>query len=143
MIYWLTGQSGAGKTTLARRLQKLMPFALLDGDEMRNSISLGAGFSRKDREEHNLRVARLAKVLSKQMMVVVAVIAPMREVRAKIDEICEPEWIYLKRTMPEREGHFYEEPNDYPIIDNDNLTIEEATMKLLNIIKGNENDCSV
>ena len=73
-IIWLTGESGAGKTTLAKRLQEDWPCIILDGNEMRASISEGAGFSTDDRAEHNFRVARLARVLSKQMNVVVAVI---------------------------------------------------------------------
>jgi len=77
-IIWLTDPSGAGKTTLAKALLDEIPCVNLDGNEMRNSISRGAGFSRKDRGEHNLRVARLAKVLSEQMTVVVSVIAPVK-----------------------------------------------------------------
>jgi energy-coupling factor transporter ATP-binding protein EcfA2 len=134
-IIWLTGHSGAGKTTLAKRLQENWPCIILDGDEMRDSISFCAGFSRDERAEHNYRVARLAKVLSKQSNVVVAVIAPMRDVRAIIDGICFPQWVYVKRTLPEREGHFYEEPdNDYPVIDHDKLNRKESCVTLMKIL---------
>ena len=129
-IYWLTGQSGAGKTTVARRLQKEFNCVILDGDEMRDSISLGAGFSREERREHNYRVARLAKVLSEQHIVLVTVIAPMEDVRAEIDKICAPTWIYIKRTMPEREGHFYEEPDGYFTIDHNTLNVEQSVSEL-------------
>ena len=40
-IVWLTGGSGAGKTTLANLLQAEMTCVVLDGDEMRASISPG------------------------------------------------------------------------------------------------------
>ncbi|MHC4463347.1 MAG: adenylyl-sulfate kinase [Planctomycetota bacterium] len=115
-IVWLTGPSGSGKTTLARKLQEEWPCIILDGDEMRRSISEGAGFSRADRAKHNYRVARLAKELVKQMNVIVAVIAPIKEVRDTIQDVM---WIYLKRTVPEREGHFYEVSDEYPMIDCD------------------------
>lgn len=120
-LVWLTGQSGAGKTTLAYRISKELDYLVLDGDEMRDSISLNAGFSRK---EHNLKIARLAKILSNQKNIIVSVIAPMKDVREEITKICNPNWIYLKRDLPDREGHFYEEPN-YKTIDIDNGTLEE------------------
>lgn len=132
-IVWLTGQSGAGKTTVAREIQKSWSCVILDGDEMRESISLGAGFSREDRREHNLRVARLAKTLSEHHDVMVTVIAPMRDVRKAITEICNPEWIWIYRTMPEREGHFYEEPNlasrreeDYFLVNHNQLNVKQS-----------------
>ena len=125
-VIWLTGQSGAGKTTIAKELQKEFNCVILDGDEMRSSISLGAGFSREDRTEHNLRVARLANVLAKQTLVIVSVIAPIAKVRKQISKICLPTWIYIKRTIPEREGHFYEEPENYSMVDHDKLSIKES-----------------
>lgn len=125
-IIWLTGQSGAGKTTLAKALQKEWPCLILDGNEMRDSISTDIGFSRDDRTAHNFRVARLAKELSKQTNVVVSVIAPIRDVRDAISRDIDVEWIYIKRTLPEREGHFYEESTEYFTFDHDCLTIKES-----------------
>lgn len=96
-VVWFTGNMGSGKTSLAYLLKERLNGIVLDGDEMRASISLGAGFSRGQREEHNLRVARLASVLHSQgHNVIVSVIAPFRETRKKIDEICDPYWIYIK-----------------------------------------------
>lgn len=96
-IIWLTGNVGSGKTSLAYLLKDRLNAIILDGDEMRASISLGAGFSKKEREEHNLRVARLAKVLCEQgHNVVVSVIAPFSSTRAKITKLIDPYWIYIK-----------------------------------------------
>ena len=129
-IIWLTGHSNSGKSTLAFRLQREFGYIVLDGDEMRKSISLDEGFSIEDRKKHNLRVARLAKVLSAQNTVVVSVIAPLKDVRAEIDDVCHPTWIYLKRTLPEREGHFYEEPENYFTLDQDKNDVNTSYAEL-------------
>ncbi len=130
-IVWLTGKSGSGKTTLAERLRKDIDCIILDGDEMRNSISVDEGFSRGDREKHNLRVARLANVLSEQKMVIVSVIAPMQSVRNVITEICNPFWVYVQRTLPDKEGHFYEETDRYFTLNHDQLSIESSAHILM------------
>lgn len=54
---WFTGLSGAGKSTLAERLVATLRergerVELLDGDELRTSLSAGLGFSREDRNTH-------------------------------------------------------------------------------------------
>ena len=135
-VIWLTGKSGAGKTTLAKLLQLVWtPCVCLDGDEMRDSISLGAGFSRDDRDSHNLRVARLARVLSRQMNVVVSVISPVAKTRQTIDmNYPMITFVYLKRTLADKEGHFYEEPIDYPTVHQDRLSITDSLKKLKQII---------
>lgn len=131
-IYWLTGQTGAGKTTLAEALHKKIGAVILDGDEMRESISLGAGFSKEDREEHNLRVARLAKVMSKQTPVIVSVIAPFEETRQKIDEVIKPVWIYVKKKHKKDKNKPYEEPKNPNItVDSDKQTTKEQVAIIL------------
>ena len=77
MIIWIRGKRKSGKTTLAKELQERMGGIILDGDEMREGISKGLGFSYEDRLENNLRIARLAKTLESQGLdVIVATICP-------------------------------------------------------------------
>ncbi len=135
-IIWLTGQSGSGKTTLAKALEREIDGILLDGDEMRKSISLNAGFSAEDREEHNLRVARLAKVLARKRPVVVSVIAPFTKTRTKITGLIDPVWIYLKRKFPKDKNRPYEPPKKaHLVIDIDKASTKENIATLTNFVK--------
>lgn len=111
-IVWLTGQSGSGKTTLAGAIKGLFgSVVILDGDDMRESIS-AEGFGREDRHAHNLRVARLAQVLSKQSLVVVSVIAPFSQTRCQIDKLISPLWVLCFRHEQKEGLEFpYELPN--------------------------------
>jgi len=96
-IIWLTGNVGAGKTSLAYLLKERLNAVVLDGDELRASISVDLGFSKEDRDEHNMRVASLAKLLNSQgYNVIVSVIAPFQLTRNKITELIKPYWIYVK-----------------------------------------------
>ena len=141
-ILWLTGNSGSGKTTLGSILRDKLnkdknSAILLDGDEMRIAISETAGFSREDREEHNLRCARLAKVLQSQgFHVVISVIAPFQETRDKIDDIINPIkicWIYVKRDLPIDVNKPYEIPRDPDmVIDTDKLSVGESINLIYN-----------
>jgi adenylyl-sulfate kinase len=86
-VLWFTGLPSSGKTTLARilaeRLKSLgVKVELLDGDEVRRSLSPDLGFSKKDRETHAQRVAYLCKLLSRNGIVpVVSLISPYRSSR--------------------------------------------------------------
>jgi len=96
MIIWLTGNSGSGKTTLANIIASYYDVIILDGDEMRESISIDLGLSKEDREEHNLRVARLALNLSKQgKIVIVSLICPYESLREKVKEITNCIFVYI------------------------------------------------
>ena len=92
MIIWITGLSGAGKTTLAKKIAKMMRsrnqnVVLLDGDDLRHVFSLdhaaGVDYSREERLRLAMRYSRLCKILAKQKLsVVVATISLFKEVHA-------------------------------------------------------------
>lgn len=135
-IYWITGQTGAGKTTLAYALQEKIGGTVLDGDEMRQSISLGLGFSKEDRANHNLRVARLALTLSRQSIVIVSVIAPFEITRKEIDNLIKPFWIYIARNLPEDLNKPYEVPlQPHVILNSDAQTPDEQIKIVINFIQ--------
>ena len=62
-VLWMTGLSSSGKTTINRKLaEHIQNLAILDGDELREWLSQ-KDFSREGRNEHNRKVANLAKIL--------------------------------------------------------------------------------
>jgi adenylyl-sulfate kinase len=84
---WFTGLSGAGKSTLARLLaQRLREMErrveLLDGDEVRQNLSSGLGFTKEDRDANIRRIAYVARLLSRNGVVAItAAISPYRAIR--------------------------------------------------------------
>lgn len=130
-IVWLTGNTGSGKSTLARALQPLTDAIILDGDVMRASISTDLTLSAEDRNEHNLRVARLAKVLCDQgHNVIVAVIAPFLTTRRAISAEIAPVWVYVRRDLPIDPAQPYEVGEYDLLIDADSMTPEEAAAQV-------------
>ena len=81
-VLWMTGLPCSGKSTIVRRLQKEVPnLAMLDGDELREWFS-PKDFSKAGRDEHNRRVAHLAKLLMKHgVPSVVSLVSPYKENR--------------------------------------------------------------
>lgn len=86
---WLTGLSGAGKTTLAGELarrhekRESRPMTLLDGDEARKALCSELGFSREHRDLSVARLALVASLIAKHGgACVVAVISPYEAARA-------------------------------------------------------------
>ena len=98
-VLWLTGLSGAGKSTVAAKLGPALAerghrVELLDGDEVRTNLCQGLGFSRQDRDTNIARIGYVAAKLSKHgVAVLVAAISPYRQardqVRATVDNFVE------------------------------------------------------
>ncbi len=84
---WLTGLSGAGKSTLAHSLndalrERQRHVEILDGDEVRENLSKGLGFSKEDRDTNIRRIAYVAKLVSRSGGVAItAAISPYRSIR--------------------------------------------------------------
>jgi adenylyl-sulfate kinase len=84
---WLTGLSGAGKSTLASAVAARVraegaAVEVLDGDEVREHLSKGLGFSREDRDVNVRRIAYVAKLLCRNgVAVITAAISPYRATR--------------------------------------------------------------
>jgi len=87
-VVWLTGISGAGKTTIANLVERRLRAAgrhtcLLDGDDVRNGLNSDLGFSEADRVENIRRVAEVSKLMvDAGLIVLVAFISPYRAGRA-------------------------------------------------------------
>lgn len=87
---WLTGLSGAGKSTIAEAVAAELTrhghrVQILDGDELRTSLSAGLGFSRDDRNTHVTRVGFVAELLARHgVVVLVPVIAPYADARESV-----------------------------------------------------------
>jgi adenylylsulfate kinase len=93
VVFWLTGLSGAGKTTLAQTLHsyfKIMhvPSYVIDGDEIRKSICADLSFSESARSENARRVSHLCNMfLDSHIVPIVSLITPKAEDRYKAKEI--------------------------------------------------------
>ena len=89
---WLTGLSGAGKSTIAERLGPELSargrnVEVLDGDEVRTHLSKGLGFSREDRDINIGRISFVASLLVKHdAAVITAAISPYAQARAEARE---------------------------------------------------------
>ena len=89
---WLTGLSGAGKSTIANILERELRAAgrkveVLDGDVVRTHLSKGLGFSKEDRDTNIRRIGWVCEVLTRNDVVTIsAAISPYRAVRDEIRE---------------------------------------------------------
>jgi adenylyl-sulfate kinase len=85
---WLTGLSGAGKSTISTLLVERLRergrnVEVLDGDEVRENLSKGLGFSREDRDTNIARIAFVAHLLTRNgVATITAAISPYAEARA-------------------------------------------------------------
>jgi len=111
---WFTGLSGAGKSTLARAvegilLERGMKVEVLDGDEVRETLSKGLGFSREDRDTNIRRIGHVCHLLTRNDVVAIAAaISPYRAIRDEnrkrigrfVEVYCECDLETLKKRDP-------------------------------------------
>lgn len=107
MVLWFTGLSGAGKTTVADRLEKKLHAMgthtyLIDGDNVRHGLNRDLGFTQGDRVENVRRVAELAKLMvDAGLVVIVTLISPFRAEREMARELLESgEFIEIHVSTP-------------------------------------------
>jgi adenylyl-sulfate kinase len=84
LTYWITGLSGAGKSTVAYALESALfqqgkLCYVLDGDNIRHGLNSNLGFSLEDRTENIRRIAEVSKMMNDAGLIVIcASISPLR-----------------------------------------------------------------
>ena len=164
-VLWLTGIPASGKTTLALGLQQFfqqkgISVEILDGDEIRKTLSKDLGFSPEDRKEHNRRVIFVAQILAKNgVTTIIPLISPYREtrafarkeipnfvevwVKASVDECKkrDPKGLYKKALAGEIKNLTglqapYEEPeNAELVLDTEKHSVEESVNLIISTVK--------
>ena len=166
-ILWFTGLSGSGKSTVANAVENLLfgmnkHTYLLDGDNVRQGLNKGLGFSEADRVENIRRVGEVANLFSDAgLIVVTAFISPFEKDREMVRsmamqgqfvevfidapiEVCEqrdPKGLYKKaRTGEIKDFTGIDSPYDVPVnpeihVVNDGISIEEAASRVVSYLK--------
>lgn len=95
-IFWCTGMSGVGKTTLAlhaheKLIEQGYSSIIIDGDVVRERYNVKLGFGRQDVENNNLNVADLCEIeRNKYDAIIVPIISPIDIVRCAVKKILDP-----------------------------------------------------
>jgi bifunctional enzyme CysN/CysC len=90
LTVWFTGLSGAGKSTICRSVETELlargfRVEVLDGDALRKQLNSDLGFSKEDRDENIRRIGFVARLLSRNgVVVLVAAISPYRAIREEV-----------------------------------------------------------
>jgi len=138
MIYWFTGQPGAGKTTLAIEMWNLgLVDHRVDGDDLRKLNN--PGYSKEGRLQNVDRAQAIAHYLSiRGNDVAVALIAPYRKQRESFKALTEVQEIYLhcskKRGKEKFFCHDYEPPEEnFLMLNTGELSVDECIKKIRNV----------
>ena len=95
-VLWLTGLSGAGKSTIADVIERKLLASgrhtmLLDGDNVRHALNRDLGFTDADRVENIRRVGEVAKLMTEAGLIVIcSFISPFRAERRMVRELTAP-----------------------------------------------------
>ena len=168
-ILWFTGLSGAGKSTVAQAVREKLKshrVEILDGDEVRENLSKGLGFSKEDRDTNIRRIGFVARLLARHgVIAVTAAISPYADMRDEIRRQAAAEGtrfveVYAraemnvlvdrdvkglyKKALAGEIKHFtgvsdpYEPPsNPEVVVRSDQETVETSAMRVLNYLVDN------
>lgn len=108
---WMSGLSGAGKSTIANALEKRLyamgkKTMILDGDNVRMGLNSNLGFSDEDRIENIRRIAEVAKLMNDAgLIVITAFISPYRQDRRNAKKIIGRDFreVYVSTSIEECE----------------------------------------
>jgi len=162
---WFTGLSGSGKTTIAKKVETILRergvhAERLDGDVVRQSLTRDLGFSKEDRDKNIERVTFVAKLLTRNEVVVLSsFISPYRAqreasrreigeflevyVRAPLDVLVKRDLkgLYKKAMAGELQGFTgvndpYEEPESPDLVcDTDKESEDESSAKVIALLE--------
>jgi len=140
MIYWFTGQPGAGKTTLANKLVEYFTNNYtfvhhIDGDDLRDVFN-NKDYSELGRRKNVERAQDIARYLNSKSNVVVSLVSPFKDQREVFKDMVKVKEIYVHTTdMRGREEYHvsdYEPPtSNFIDIDTTNKTIMESFIEIL------------
>lgn len=107
LVVWMTGLSGAGKTTIGQEIERMLVESglgayMLDGDELRTGLCADLGFTDADRTENMRRVMQVAKLFANAgMVVIVSLISPYAKSRAEARELMGDRFleVYVKASV--------------------------------------------
>ena len=149
---WMSGLSGAGKSTIANALEKRLyamgkKTMILDGDNVRMGLNSTLGFSDEDRIENIRRIAEVAKLMNDAgLIVITAFISPYRQDRRNAKKIIGRDFreVYVSTSIEEcekrdvkglykaaREGkiaYFTGISSPYEVPENPDVTIDTEKM---------------
>lgn len=139
-IIWITGQPGAGKSTVGRALldelkREGVDAFLVDGDDLR-ALTANADYSQAGREANIRRAQDIALYLSRQGRVaIVAVVAPFRWLREEFKERADVREIYVHTTEIRGREHFHSDEygapeSEFCDLDTTNLSVEEGVARI-------------
>ncbi len=135
-IIWITGQPGAGKSTLGRALKADLqeaghPVFMVDGDDLR-ALTANADYSAAGREANIRRAQDIALYLSRQgQVVIVAVVAPFRWLREEFKARTNVKEVFVHTTEVRGREHFHSDEygapeSDYLDLDTTDSPVESG-----------------
>ena len=139
-IIWITGQPGAGKSTVGKALlgdltQTGHDAFLVDGDDLR-ALTANADYSQAGREANIRRAQDIALYLSRQGRVaIVAVVAPFRWLREEFKARAQVKEVYVHTSAIRGREHYHSDEYGAPEenfldLDTTDLSVEEAVVRV-------------